>query len=114
MATLKELRGERIKKLNKLKEMGFNPYPPHSKKDISNKDIVDSFEKYENKEVSITGRIMSLREHGQVIFSDIQDFTGKVQLYIKEVDLNPTNVKTQELGFSDLNLLDIGDFILSL
>ena len=111
MATLKELRNERIKKLNKLVEMGINPFPPHSQKEVNHKDVSENFAEFENKEVVTAGRIMSLREHAQVIFVDLQDFSGKIQLYIKEDELNPTNKDTQELGFADLNLLDIGDFI---
>ncbi len=111
MATLKELREERIKKLEKLRDLGINPFPPHAVKDLPNKEITDNFSKLEDKTVTVAGRIMSLREHGQLIFADLHDFTGKVQLYIKDDELNPTNKKTQELGFTDLGLLDIGDFI---
>lgn len=111
MATLKELRNERIKKLEKLKEMGFNPYPPHSQKDVSNQEVVDNYEKYQSKTLNLTGRIHSLRSHSQLYFIDIYDFSGKIQLYIKEDEIEPTNGQKQILGFNDLDLLDIGDFV---
>ena len=111
MATLKELRDERIKKLGKLREMGFNPYPPHSQKDISNAEIVENFSKKKGKEVNVTGRILSKRSHSEISFIDLHDFSGKIQLYIKADELADTNSKKQILGFSDLDLLDIGDFV---
>lgn len=111
MATLKELRNERLSKLNKLKEMGILPYPPHARKDAANHDVSEHPKKYENKEICLTGRIHSIRTHSQLVFMDLHDFSGKIQLYIKEEDLSPTSVKAQSLGFSDLNLLDIGDFV---
>jgi len=111
MATLRELRNERINKLNALKELGIIPYPPHSKKDVANSEVVKDFEKFKSKEVNLTGRIHSIRSHSQLVFMDMHDFSGKVQLYIKEGQLNPTDRKNQNIGFSHLNLLDIGDFV---
>lgn len=111
MATLKELRQERIKKLEKLKDMGFNPYPPHAQKDIANAKIVKDFEKLEGDILNVTGRILSKRTHSQLCFMDLHDFSGKIQLYIKEDELPKTNPQNQEIGFSDLDLLDIGDFV---
>ena len=111
MATLRELRNERINKLSSLKELGINPYPPHSKKDVENAKVMENFEKFEGKEVYLTGRIHSIRSHSQLVFMDIHDFSGKLQLYIKEDQLAPTDAKNQNLGFSHLNLLDIGDFV---
>ena len=111
MATLKELREVRIEKLNKLREMGIGPYPAQSQKDHSNMAIVENFAKFEGKEITLAGRLMSWREHGVLVFADLQDFSGRIQLYIHKDDLNLTNVKAQTLGFSDLGLLDIGDFV---
>src|SRR3972149_5539535 len=111
MATMKELRDVRIEKLKRLREMGIDPYPARSEKDYSNAEIVENFEKFDGKEVTLAGRLMSWREHGQLVFADLQDFSGKIQLYIHSDDLGKTDVKDQTLGFSDLNLLDVGDFV---
>lgn len=111
MATLKELRDVRIEKLNKLRELGIDPYPARAKKDFANKEIVDRFEEFEGKSVSLTGRIMSWREHGVLVFADLRDFSGKIQLYIHQEDLQKTDATNQTLGFADLSLLDIGDFV---
>ncbi len=111
MATLKELRDVRIEKLNKLRGMGIDPYPAKSQKDYPNAEIVENFAKFEGKEVTLTGRLMSWREHGSLVFADLQDFSGRIQLYIHQDDLGQTDVKAQTLGFSDLGLLDVGDFV---
>src|SRR3972149_3191823 len=80
MATMKELRDVRIEKLKRLREMGIDPYPARSEKDYSNAEIVENFEKFDGKEVTLAGRLMSWREHGQLVFADLQDFSGKIPL----------------------------------
>lgn len=101
----------RIEKLEKLKGMGIDPYPSKSERSISNTEILEHYEKYEGKSVTVAGRLMSLRNHGQIVFGHIQDPTGRVQLYIKEESLEKTNVKKQTLGFSELDLFDVGDIV---
>ncbi|MBN1162200.1 lysine--tRNA ligase [Patescibacteria group bacterium] len=112
MSTLKDLRDIRIEKLNKLVELGINPFPSESIKDVNNSDISQDFAKYENEELHICGRIISLREHGPILFLDIRDASGKIQLYLKKENINQdTDKNSQTIGFSDLQLLDAGDFI---
>ncbi|MBI2414432.1 lysine--tRNA ligase [candidate division WWE3 bacterium] len=111
MATLKELRDVRIGKLTRLKELGIDPFPSASIKDYSNNEIVTNFAKFEGKEVTLTGRLMSWRTFGVLSFASLQDFSGKIQLYIQKDLLEETDAKKQILGHSDLNLLDIGDFV---
>ncbi len=111
MATLKELRDIRLNKLHTLEKMGFNSYPADSQKDETNNAVVTNFTKYENKEISLTGYIKSIRSHGKLIFFDLQDQSGAIQVYIREDTLEKTNIKTQNIGFDDLSLLDSGDYI---
>lgn len=108
---LDQLRQIRIEKLNKLKKLGINPFPADSKRSNSAKEIHDNFKKLENKKVVVAGRILSLREHGELVFIDLSNQDGEIQLYIHKSNLKPFNVKTQNLGEANLNLLDIGDFI---
>ncbi len=111
MSTIDEIRRIRLDKVKTLKDLGINPYPTKSTKDISNSEIVSKYDVFENKKVHVTGRIISWREHGQLIFGHIQDQSGKIQIFIKKDDLSATNIKKQTLGFEHLNLIDIGDFI---
>lgn len=111
MATLKEYRDIRIEKLNKLKELGVNPYPSETHKTHTNGEITTKFSDLEGKTVAAAGRIISIRSHSKLFFIDIKDSSGKIQLYIKEDVLGKPKYENSEIGFSDLNLLDTGDFV---
>ncbi len=104
-------RSLRIQKVEALKKLGINPYPVKSKKEIKNKKIIENFDDYEKKEVTIAGRIMASREHGQLRFIDLEDTSGKVQLYIKKDELQETDPQGEILGWEHLDLLDVGDLI---
>jgi lysyl-tRNA synthetase class 2 len=91
--------------------MGIDPYPARSQRSHTNKELLEGFEQLEGQEVTMVGRVMSWREHGKVVFADIQDAHANVQAFIKESDLSDTNVESQLLGWTNLSLLDIGDFI---
>lgn len=108
---LEQLRQIRLEKLQKIKELGINPYPSEAKRTHEIGLILKDYKKLEGKEVYITGRLMSWREHGKLLFTDIQDASGKIQLYIREDTLKKFNKKAQNIGFSELPLLDIGDFV---
>jgi lysyl-tRNA synthetase, class II len=111
MSRLTDMRQERMNKLLKLREMGIDPFPAQSNRTHTNGDVVEGFDKFENKEVTLTGRLMSLRDHGHLMFGDLVDYTGKIQLYIKDDTLEETNIERETLGFSDLNLFDAGDIV---
>ena len=106
-----ELRAVKLEKLNKLKALGINPYPALSNKNLDNIDLVNNFDKHENQEVTAAGRIISKRGHGKLVFLDIKDESGKIQLYIKEDTFEKADHKNGELNFEDLELLDTGDFV---
>ena len=75
-------------KLAELQAAGNDPYMVNtSARDTLNKDISDNFEKYENQTVTIAGRIMSKRGKGKVMFMDVYDRTGKMQVFAKFDDL---------------------------
>ncbi len=100
----------RIEKIKKIRELGINPYPASSNKEFLNKEILENYEKYEGKNVTLTGRLMTWREHGHIIFGNLQDDSGKIQLYIKD-EVMPKETKDQVLGWNDFELLDIGDIL---
>lgn len=108
---LEEIRNERLAKLKKLVALGLTPYPAQSTKDVSNAIVVSDFDKYDGKVVSLTGRLRALREHGKLAFGDLQDQSGKIQLLLRESNLGSTDKKKGSLGFSELKLIDVGDFI---
>ncbi len=108
---IEQLRQIRIDKLNKLKELGIDPYPSKANRTHNALLITSDYDKLENQDVVVSGRLMSFREHGELVFADLEDESGKIQLYIHKSDLNPFSTETQNLGSEYLSLLDIGDFI---
>ena len=89
MSAFEEIRKERLKKLELLKEKGVNPYPVSAKKTFGISEVLGDFEKLleKNRRLDIVGRIMAVRAHGGSIFFDLNDGTGKIQAYIKKDEI---------------------------
>lgn len=98
---LNEMLLQRREKLKNLQEQGRNPFV-HEKYDVSHhsEEIKEHFEELEGKEVSVAGRIMSKRGHGKVMFLDLQDMQGRIQLFAKKDSLEEEYdyVKTYDIG----------------
>jgi lysyl-tRNA synthetase class 2 len=109
MAQLSEQELVRREKLNKLRELGIDPYPADLfPVDHLSKDIKTNFE--EGKKVIIAGRLMSRRIQGKASFAELQDSEGRIQVYFNRDEICPDEDK---MKYNDLykKLLDIGDFI---
>jgi len=111
MATMKELREERLRKLEEIKNLGLNPYPAKTERTAMAGEIVNNFEKMEGREVKIAGRITGIRKFGKLAFIVLRDFSGKIQLFITAQNLAETSKEQNLIGLKDLNLLDVGDFV---
>jgi lysyl-tRNA synthetase class 2 len=111
MATLKDFRDERLRKLQELKDLGFNPYPAQSHRTKNAGDVLADFDALENQTVTVAGRITAIRKFGKLAFIVVKDFTGSVQLYLNEAEVEGRDVASGRLGIEDLPLLDTGDFI---
>lgn len=113
IAALSEQEIIRRESLQQLRALGINPYPAEAYQVTAfAKDIKDNFnnnpEAY--KEVTLAGRIMTRRIMGNASFAEIQDSTGRIQVYIKRDDIAPGEDKTlYNTVFK--KLLDIGDYI---
>lgn len=103
---LDELREIRIEKLKKITEAGINPYPAKSKRTHFAKEALDNFTEISEKKENIflAGRIRSLRTHGALSFMDLEDQSGKIQLFLQKDKLG-------EEKYDFIKNLDIGDFI---
>nr|WP_199077678.1 lysine--tRNA ligase [Pedobacter sp. ASV19] len=99
--------------LSQLRELGINPYPAEAFEINANAaDILANYEKDKTayKTVSIAGRIMGRNIMGAASFAELQDSTGRIQVYLKRDELCPGEDKTlYNTVFK--KLLDIGDFI---
>lgn len=108
---LNEIKNIRLEKVQKLREMKIDPYPAKSNRSHNNVEILNNFSELEGKEVCVVGRVMSFREHGNIAFANIMDGTSKLQIFIKKQELENYSEENQNIGFADLKLLDVGDFI---
>jgi lysyl-tRNA synthetase class 2 len=100
-------------KLKQLEEMGINPYPAEVwEVNANSEQILKEYKQEENNfpNVTLAGRLMSMRLMGKAAFVVIQDAYGKIQLYISRNDISPGEDKDlYDKVFK--HLLDIGDFI---
>ena len=96
----------RREKLAQLQADGFNPFA-ETKYDIDtfSKDIRDKFEEMEGKSVSLAGRIMSKRGMGKVMFCDLQDIRGRIQLYVRLDEMESVE------AYDRFKKIDIGDIV---
>ena len=111
MATMKELRQERLNKLEQIKELGLNPYPAETNRTHMIAEIVNNFEAMEGQNVQIAGRITGIRKFGKLAFIVLRDFSGTIQLFIQANNIAETSKEGNLIGIKDLNLLDSGDFV---
>ncbi len=111
MATLKELRDERVRKLNDLKALGVNAYPADSHRSANCGEIADQFDTLEGNDVSVVGRIVGIRKFGKLAFIVLRDMSGQVQLFMKSDTVAELDATKSQIGMAQLSLLDPGDFI---
>lgn len=102
---LNKLMNVRKEKLDELRKEGKDPFKitKYDRTHFS-KDIIDNFDSYEKKDVSIAGRIMSKRIMGKASFAHIQDSEGKIQIFVSRDDLGDEHYK-------EFKRYDIGDII---
>jgi lysyl-tRNA synthetase class 2 len=93
-------RQNQLDKLDKIRELGWNPYPASFDKTSMVGDTLSQ----EGKVVKTAGKLVSFRTHGNIAFADLRDETGKIQLFFKK-DLLGTEV------YKNLKYLDIGDYL---
>lgn len=115
-STLEEIRAARIEKIEQIKDLGLNPYAykwevtHHASKlqekyaDLPNGEEVDV-------EVSLAGRIVARRVFGKLAFFELQDETGKIQLYLDKKKIN-SQMPDLVGAFNHLKkLTDTGDLL---
>ncbi|MBT3386079.1 MAG: lysine--tRNA ligase [Prolixibacteraceae bacterium] len=99
--------------LQKLRELGIDPYPAAEfKVNVTSKEIKENFAEGENtfQEIILAGRLMSRRIMGKASFAEIQDHIGRIQIYVNRDEVCPDDNKTM---YNEVfkKLLDIGDII---
>ncbi len=107
MSNFSEIRKNRLKKLEAIKNAGFSAYPIKTKRTHEITEILKDFDNFcrLKKEVILAGRIRSIREHGGSTFLHIEDGKAKIQCYFKKDRLGEDSYQFF------LDNFDIGDFI---
>ena len=96
----------RLDKMHKLEEKGILPFGHALSVDPHTKEVHDQVDAMEaaGTVVKVAGRLLAIRGHGKTCFMDLQDKTGKIQLYVRKDELG-------EEAYSVVKLLDIGDIV---
>ena len=113
MATLKDYRDERLRKLKQLKDMGIDPYPAQAHRTHQAKQLIDNFDVIENQVVTVTGRVMAIRKFGKLGFIVVRDMSGSIQLFLTAEQVAPLDAAQGVLAMDQLPLLDTGGFIVA-
>ena len=100
--------GEEITRRKKVAEgwrdLGVSPYGGKFLKDTEAQEVTDRFEQLEGEDVSLAGRIMTIRSHGKASFADLRDQSGKIQLYFKQDILG-------DAEYGKFLMIDLGDIV---
>jgi lysyl-tRNA synthetase, class II len=109
MSTLERVPQQRLEKLENLKSRGVDPYPPRFHRSQTNAEAVELLKKQEESqgqpaEVVVAGRITANRSMGKLVFMDLQDGSGRLQLFINKPKLDEASAEL-------IKDLDIGDFL---
>ena len=102
---LKQILKVRRDKLKALQDAGMDPFAI-TKYDVTHhaQDIKDNFDALEGQTVSVGGRLMSKRGMGKVSFCDLQDKSGRIQLYARRDEMDPDE-------YNRFKKYDIGDIV---
>ncbi|MEK7507011.1 MAG: lysine--tRNA ligase [Patescibacteria group bacterium] len=104
---LDDIKQARLEKLAKLKKAGIDPYPAVSERTHEINQALEDFDALasEKKIIVLAGRVMAKREHGGSVFLDVEDSTGRIQIYFKKDVLGDDTFRLF------IETVDIGDFI---
>jgi len=105
VSDISEILQVRRDKLSKLREENKDPFTlTKYKRTAYSEEIKANFEVWEEKDVSLAGRLMSKRDMGKAFFADLLDDKGRIQLYVRVDDLG-------EEAFGEFKKWDIGDIV---
>jgi len=96
----------RREKLQKIIDRGINPYPVKSQRTHKIEELWQDRDNFieNNNEVIIVGRLFAMRRQGKIGFGNLQDISGKIQIFVKKDELGDDNYEL-------FKLCDMGDFV---
>ena len=103
------IREERIEEIENLRKQGIDPFGSYFPDKEPIMEVINKFSRIAAGEptvetVLIAGRVMGLRKHGKAVFADLEDQTGKIQIYVK------SNLISEE-SFEIFKSVAVGDLI---
>lgn len=98
------LRQQRLNKLQELNQAGIDAYPPRFSRTHEIAKVLENFESLQDQQVTIAGRLISIRAMGKATFAHVMDGSGRMQIYLRRDVLG-------EDQYDIFRLFDIGDFI---
>lgn len=109
MALFREIVRRRLEKVARLRAQGIDPYPSRSRRTHTNAQAVQAFLEREGRdeavEAVVAGRLTAVRTMGKVTFADLQDGTGRLQLFLRYDDLGEERYRFFQ------EMFDLGDFL---
>lgn len=96
----------RIQRLHTLREQNIDPYPNAVDRSHAIAEVLQHFDEWqgEDRTFTLVGRVRLLREMGKAAFAQIEDGTGRMQVYFRINDIG-------EQAYKSIKLLDLGDFV---
>jgi len=106
MENLNQLVAVRRQKLQKLIELGVDPFPNRSERTHKIIELLKNKDKFvqEQQKVKITGRLDAMRRQGKIGFGNVSDESGRIQLFVRKDTVGEKN-------YEIFKLLDLGDFV---
>ena len=74
----------RVQKVKEMKEAGIDAWPKVRFKNAESAHLLENYKEGDETEYQLVGRVMSIRLHGKAAFINLQDDSGKIQVYLKE------------------------------
>ncbi len=102
---LEDIKARRIAKVEALASAGISAYPSTTERTHTNTEVLEGFDALAGQEVTLVGRIRSLRGMGKIIFAHIEDGAAKIQVLARQEDMS-----AEDFAFF-VDTYDLGDFI---
>ena len=102
------LEEQRVEKLARIKEAGIQPYPLRVERTHTSQEAIAAFKNGAEDEqitVTVTGRLVSMRDMGKTVFAHIEDGYGRIQLFLRREEIGEESHRIFR------KLLDLGDFV---
>ena len=102
------LEQQRLEKLDRLREAGIDPYPLRSQRTHTTAEAIAAFKEAGDDseiEVTVTGRLQSVRDMGKSVFAHISDEHGRIQLFLRREEIGEESHRVFR------KLTDLGDFV---